>query len=225
MATKAKSTIQGLQGSEFSAKTRLLLALWDMGGFEKEVKKGELTARITRTTEKAADYQGIFAQLEKEEAIALSKNKISLSAKGIQILGEGLKNPEFQFDREIGAKTANALLRWIREMGILSDAVTQSNSKQKVTSYEEFKQLALDVYDRLNRDYNLGNLVQIYRIRREIGDRVTRSQFNDWLLEMQANDIFQLMAGEMPDITPDKAEDSITTKVSGLRYYAKRINF
>ena len=78
MATKAqataKSTVQGLQGSEFLAKTRLLLALWDMGGFEKEVKKSELTARIIRTKEKAADYQGIFAQLEKEEAIALSPN-------------------------------------------------------------------------------------------------------------------------------------------------------
>ena len=51
MATKAqataKSTVQGLQGSEFLAKTRLLLALWDMGGFEKEVKKSELTAKIT----------------------------------------------------------------------------------------------------------------------------------------------------------------------------------
>jgi hypothetical protein len=32
------------------------------------------------------------------------------------------------------------------------------------------------------------------------------------------------MGGEMPDITPDKAEDSITTELSGLRYYAKRLN-
>ncbi|HEY9693286.1 MAG TPA: hypothetical protein V6D15_13830 [Oculatellaceae cyanobacterium] len=223
MATKAKSTVQGLQGSEFSAKTRLLLALWDMGGGEQEVKKGELTTRITRTTEKAADYQDIFAQLEKEEAIALSKNKISLSAKGIQMLSEGLKNPEFQFDRQIGAKTANALLRWIREMGTLSNEVTQSNSKQKVTSYEEFKQLALDVFDRLNRDYNFNNLVAIYRIRREIGEQVTRSQFNDWLLEMQANDILQLLAGSVEDSAPDKIEDSITTELSGLRCYAKRL--
>jgi hypothetical protein len=42
--------------------------------------------------------------------------------------------------------------------------------------------------------------------------------------EMQEHDIFQLMAGEMPDITPDKREDSIETSIGGLRYYAKRLN-
>jgi hypothetical protein len=41
---------------------------------------------------------------------------------------------------------------------------------------------------------------------------------------MQANDIFQLMAGEMPDITPDKREDSIIIPGGALRYYAKRLN-
>jgi hypothetical protein len=82
--------------------------------------------------------------------------------------------------------------------------------------------VALDVYDSLNRDYNLDDLVPIYRMRRAIGERVGRSEFNEWLLEMQANDIFQLIGGEMTDITPDKTEDSIKTKLGGMRYYAKR---
>jgi len=66
--------------------------------------------------------------------------------------------------------------------------------------------------------------VPIYRIRREIASGVSREQFKQWMLEMQANDIFQLMGGEMPDITPDRREDSIETPVGGLRYYAKRLN-
>ena len=41
---------------------------------------------------------------------------------------------------------------------------------------------------------------------------------------MQADDIFQLMAGEMRDITPDKREDSINIPGGGLRYYAKLLN-
>jgi hypothetical protein len=79
------------------------------------------------------------------------------------------------------------------------------------------------VYDSLNRDYNLDDLVPIYRMRREIGERVGRSQFNEWLLEMQANDIFQLLEGSVEDSAPDKIEDSITTKVNGLRCYVKRL--
>ena len=64
----------------------------------------------------------------------------------------------------------------------------------------------------------------IYRIRREVGDRVSREHFNEWLLEMQANDILQLQGGSLPDSDPAKIEDSITTEVSGLRCYAKRLN-
>jgi hypothetical protein len=61
-------------------------------------------------------------------------------------------------------------------------------------------------------------------MRREMGDRVTRSQFNEWLLEMQANEIFQLMGGEMSDITSDKRNDSIAIPGGGFRYYAKHLN-
>jgi hypothetical protein len=106
--------------------------------------------------------------------------------------------------------------------------VSTSNGQAKPTAtaaviatYEEFKPVVLKVYDQLNRDYNLDALVPIYRIRREIGDRVSRSQFNEWLLEMQANDIFQLQGGSVEDSAPDKIEDSITTELDGLRCYAR----
>src|SRR5919202_459046 len=210
-ASAAKANDSGID--ENQAITRLLLALWDMGGAKTPVKKGKLAERIKRKTEKSEPYQKVFEQLEKSGAIAITtKNRVvsvSLTDKGIEVLGSGLKSPDFQYDAGVGAKTANALLNWIREMetqsngafpatkGKRSENALAKDADRLIASYEEFKPVALEVYDRLNRDYNLDDLVPIYRIRREIGDRVTRSQFNEWLLEMQANDILQLIGGEM----------------------------
>lgn len=225
----------GLKGTEAQRKTRTLLALWDLGAAKTEVKKGELTKRIQRTNEKAGDYKSVFEQLEKEGAIAIATNnrvvQFSLTNQGLQILGEGLKNPKFEYDTNVGAKTINALLKWIRQMdGAVSTTTTTAGESampqgsNAIASYKDFKVAALAVYDQLNRDYNLDDLVPIYRIRREVGDRVSREHFNEWLLEMQANDILQLQGGSLPDSDPAKIEDSITTEVSGLRCYAKRLN-
>jgi hypothetical protein len=143
------------------------------------------------------------------------------------MLGESLKKPEVKFEGTIvGTWVANALVRWIAQMdGAVSTKAAQGKTKEKaIASYDEFKPVALDVYDQLNRDYNLDDLVPIYRIRREIGDRVSREHFNEWLLKMQENDILQLQGGSLPDSDPTQIEDSITTEVSGLRCYAKRLN-
>lgn len=221
----------GLKGTEAQKKTCTLLALWDLGAEKTEVKKGELTKRVQRTNEKAGDYKSVFEQLEKEGAITIAKNnrltQYSLTEQGLQMLGEGLKNPKFEYDTSVGAKTINALLKWIRQMdGAVSTTLTTAGESaiSPIASYEEFKVAALAVYDQLNRNYNLDDLVPIYRIRREVGDRVSREHFNEWLLEMQANDILQLQGGSLPDSDPAKIEDSITTEVSGLRCYAKRLN-
>jgi hypothetical protein len=218
---------KNFQGIETQAKTRLLLALWDLGGAKQEVKKGELTKRIVTKSKKVADYQSIFKELEEKGAIAISNKGYSLvSPVGLEVLSEALKNPDFSFEgKTIGIWTANALLKWIGEINSAVAATASTNGvKSGIKSYDEFKQVALEVYDQLNRDYNLDDLVPIFRIRREIGDRVSRSDFSEWLLEMQVNDIFQLMAGEMRDMTPDKHEDSIIIPGGGLRYYAKLLN-
>jgi hypothetical protein len=227
---QAKANDSGV--NEHQAKTRLLLALWDMGGAEADVKKGELTDRVKRKNDKSGDYKKVFEQLEQAGAIAIAtKNRVanvSLKDKGLEMLGAGLKSPDFHYEAGVGAKTVNALLRWFREMGTPTDgapaAAPGKTSKGGIASYDEFKQVALDIYNRLNQDYNLDHLVPIYRIRHAIADRVSRSHFDEWLLEMQANDIFQLIGGEMTDITPDKAEDSIKTELGAMRYYAKRLN-
>ena len=212
---------------EAQAKTRLLLALWDLGAAKQEVKKGELTKRIVTKSKKVADYQSIFKELEEKGAIAISKKGYSLvSPLGLEVLSEALKSPEFRFEGAIvGTWTANALLRWISEINsTVATTASANGAKSGIKSYDEFKQVALEVYDQLNRDYNLNDLVPIYRIRREVGDRLSHDHFNKWLLEMQENDILQLIAGEIPDMTSDKREDSITIPGAGLRSYAKRLS-
>lgn len=225
-----KDATISLQSFEEQAQTRLLLYLWDLGGIEQEVKKGDLNKKLIRGKEKSAKYSSIYDRLEEAGAIALKKKgssfTVSLTNTGLQMLAEGLQAPEFQFGgNQVGSAVANGLLKWIRSVG---DGISVSEEKSPeaapIESYDEFKQLTLDVYDRLNQDYNLENLVPIYRIRREIGDRITRSNFNEWLRQMQAQGIFLLQGGEMLDITPDKAEDSIKTSLGELRYYATHLN-
>jgi hypothetical protein len=230
MSAKNQAQAKASGVNEHQSKTRLLLALWDMDASNTAVMKGQLTKRVVQKGQKASDYQGIFDQLEKEGAIAIAKKKFSLSDKGRKLLGESLKHPEVKFEGTIvGTWVANALVRWIAQMdGAVSTPVAPAKTKEKaekaIASYEKFEHVALEVYDRLNQEHNMNDLVPIYRIRREIGDRVSRTDFNEWLMEMQANDIFLLMAGEMRDMTPDKREDSIETSGGGLRYYAKRLN-
>ncbi len=224
-------TIQNLD--DRYAQTRLLLALWAMGGLESAVKKSELTERVKRGKEKAGDYTPYLEILAEQGAIALtdaagksiqtiarSGTGISLTESGKAALALGLADEGFRYEANVGCKVPNALLAWIRAggSGVAGEAIVP-----QISSYEEFKAVALEVYDQLNRDYNYDKLVPIYKIRRAIGDRVTRSQFSDWMLEMQANDILQLQTTGIEDNAPDKLEDSIMTKISGLRCYAKRI--
>ncbi len=227
----------GLKSLETRAKTRLLLALWDLGGVKQEVKKGELSKRIVSKGKKVADYQSVFEELEKQQAISKSKKGYSLELpKGLEVLDKNLNSDDFAFEGTIvGTWAANALLKWIHEMncGISTvnndsataseNIVSETDSQNNIASYEEFKQVALQVYEQLNSDYNLDNLVPIYRIRRKIGNRTSRKQFSEWLLEMQAEDIFQLEGGSVEDSAPDKIEDSITTELDGLRCYASKL--
>lgn len=211
--------------TQFSDRSvRLLLVLWFLGG--ESVNQGELTKRVKVKEEKSKDCEKFFTELKKGGAIEVTNKKVSLTEFGKNALGNRLGNTDLAIEGTIiGSWMAKALLKWIQQSGVTSYAPsTNGNGKtvgSAIASYEEFKPVALEVYDRLNRDYNLDNLVPIYRIRREIGDRVSRSQFNEWMLDLQANDVLQLIGGEMPSLTPDKAEDSIETNLGGVRYYVK----
>jgi hypothetical protein len=266
-------------------KTRLLLTLWDMDGLEskgKKVKKSDLTGKVKRKRKgkKIGNYEATYDALEQEGAIEINiENRVplvSVTDKGREILFEGLKDPNFEFEGTVVAtRLANALVRLLRndDQAGQNKAVPTSPTVAatpapapvaatpapapvvapapapapapvnvapapapapapvapapvevktvSINSFKEFIPVALEVYHRLNRDYNYDNLVPIYHIRREIGTRLVRENFSKWMLEMQADDIFQLMSGEMPNLTPDKREDSISIPGLGMRYYAK----
>lgn len=215
--------------TEIMDKTRLLLNLWAMSGTEGEVKKSELTSKVKqkRNNKKIGVAQTIYEELKAAEAIKIYKQNqtpmVSITDTGKRMLIDALSSPDFVFDGTvIAARLANGLVGLIRE---LNQGITSATSVKEtaIASYEEFKPIALQVYDQLNKDYNYDNLVPIYRIRRTIGDQVTRSQFNEWILEMQANDLVQLIGGSVEDSASDKIEDSISTELVGLRCYAKRL--
>jgi hypothetical protein len=207
------------------AKTRLLLALWDLGGSQQKVARGKLTKRIDSKSQNKADYQAILEDLEMQGAVTVTKKGSSTSytltsPTGLDVLKAGLRSDEFEFNTNLGAWVGNSLLRLFREVDVVVAAPVASGGAV-IGSYEEFKSVALDVYDKLNYEHNLNNLVPIYRIRRAIGERVKRTEFNNFLLEMQANDIFQLQGGTVEDNARDKIEDSVTTELDGLRCYAR----
>ncbi|MGB3513295.1 MAG: hypothetical protein WBA93_29590 [Microcoleaceae cyanobacterium] len=227
----SKATVRDESDREIS-KTRLLLTLWDLGGASEEikgVKKSELTSRVKRKKggKKIGKYQEIYEELGQAGAIKIeTKNRavlVYITDIGKQMLGIGLQNLEFNFEGTvIATRLANALLRWIRETGI-EGSVEVDLAEIVIADYDKFKQVALTTFDRLNQDYNYDNLVPIYRIRREIGERVSRSQFNQWMLDMQADDIIALQGGSVEDSAPDKIEDSISTEIGGLRCLARKL--
>jgi hypothetical protein len=209
--------------SKVNTEIRLLLNLWGLGNGQGLVKKSELL-RPYKGKEKKAVYEVSLNDLADRGAIALTMDKkvpkLSLTDAGSQQLANGLLSSDFGFEGQlVGSRLANAALRWFRQyQGV---AVSVDAIASKISTYDEFKVVASETYDQLNREFNFDNLVPIYRIRRAIGERVTRSQFNDWMLELQSKEIFQFITGRVTDLTPDKEQDSITTELGGLRYYAK----
>jgi DNA-binding ferritin-like protein len=99
---------------------------------------------------------------------------------------------------------------------------TQPQAKA-IASYGEFKNEVARIYDKLNTEENLSDMVPIYRIRRELGDRVSRAQFKEWMMDIQASDKIQLMGGQVPGVTQDQREDSITIPGGGMRFYVKKL--
>ena len=197
-------------------EVRLLLVLCDLGGAA--VRKGDLNGRFSGKTQEANEA---CAELIKVGAIESSGGKLfTLTDTGKALLTSALADDEFEFEAQIGKKMANALLKWLRSNPVTSAEPVAKAAGSTIGSYEAFKVVALETYDQLNRDYNFDNLVPIYRIRRAIGEQVTRSQFSDWLLEMQSNDVFLLQDGTIEDGASDKLRDSVSTPISGLRCFA-----
>ena len=201
-------------------EVRVLLVLWDLGG--ESITARMLNDRFNCKTP-ALKKKEIREKLMADGAIGTSADGkgFTLTDAGKTLLTEALTGDEFLFDGKImGTKLGNALLKWYRSQSMNVPVVKAAVSA--IGSYEAFKVVALEVYDRLNRDSKMRDLVPIYLIRTEIGERTSRLNFDSWLLDMQSNNVFQLIGGEMPGLTPMIAQDSIETALGAIRYYAKR---
>jgi hypothetical protein len=225
MASK-NTGLQGMDAQAKTAKTRFLLALWDLGGAKQEVKKGEITKRIVSKGKKVADFKGIFEELQEKEAIIVSNKGYSLtSPKGLEVLGESLKSPDFRFEGTIvGTWAANALLKWIGEMnGAVAGAdVAVNGVKNAIASYDEFKSEALDLFEKLNANKSYSGLVPIWHLRQELGERVSADNFNNWMMTMQGDSLFYLQSGEARGATDEQKRDSINSEIRGLLFFASK---
>jgi hypothetical protein len=200
---------------------RLLLALFYLGG--QDISQTQWLNIFKRKSERISDLQKSVASLQEENSVKInvikSRRQVSLLPAGKRRLAQALADGQLSCDGiVVSTKFAKALLQWIKSEGNQSKV-----DREKIDSYPEFKKVSLKVYDRLNQDFKYGNLVPIYQIRRQIGEAVDRSQFDEWLLEMQADDILQLLEGSVEDSAQDKMADSIRTELSGFRCYAKKI--
>lgn len=104
---------------------------------------------------------------------------------------------------------------------------TEPNAQKKtrktpgITSLQEFGKVAMKTFKKLLKTARYEGMVPIYQLRRELGDAVSRENFDKWMLELQGNDIFLLVSGEVFDLTPDKKADSIQIPGLATRYYVK----
>jgi hypothetical protein len=89
-------------------EVRVLLVLWDLGGTS--VRKGKLNGRFSGKT---ADTKSAYTSLLQVGAIEISDNSLTLTNIGKTLLAKSLAGGDFKFEAQIGAKTANSLLKWL----------------------------------------------------------------------------------------------------------------
>ena len=212
------------------AKVRVLLNLWNEGEGKSKVNQGKLTKLIARTNENKKTYEGVLKELEEAGAIAYLREKgrtqVELTAKGKQVLAAGLKSQDslFEFDgSQMGARLGNALLKWMRhEDGATGVGVEEGKGDVgAIASYEEFKPQALALFEKLEKDFNTG-LVPIWHLRRELGEKVSRENFRDWIMQIQADGLFYLQSGEARGATDEQKRDSISDDVRGLLFFVSK---
>ncbi|MBD2636035.1 hypothetical protein H6G52_11750 [Limnothrix sp. FACHB-881] len=215
--------------------TLLLLVLWDLermtgAGVPRKGKvsgKGKDDTARSRcgSKVKVSDFEEAVDALLQAGAVSENGGRLSLTAAGKARLDQELRAGKLTFWTKgqkgtvVSAKNAQAALNWLQQAP--APAAGAVSAGEKITSYDEFKTVVLDTHKFLNEEHRCENFVPIYQIRRQLGDRISRAQFDEWLLEMQGDDIFQLEKGNASDASKDQLKDSIETKTSGLRFYAK----
>jgi hypothetical protein len=92
----------------------------------------------------------------------------------------------------------------------------------QITELKDFEKEIDNTFGELGKKYN--DLVPIHVIRDRLGDKVSKGDFNNLMVNIMENDRYLLQAGEMSDITPAKREKSITLPSGDFRYYLAKVN-
>ena len=93
------------------------------------------------------------------------------------------------------------------------------SKKYPLDDEKDFEDAVLNKFAELSAKYN--GLVPIYQLRRELGETVPRDKFNNYMLNMQGNDLLLLQGGSVEDSARDKIADSVHTELDGTRTYAR----
>ena len=126
-------------------KIRLLLALWDRGGLDTAVKKGDLNGRIVKKGEKSADYTTILDSLEQndkaiERITTSNSTQFRMTQSGEHTLFEGLKNKDLQ----VRTNTEKALLKLFLKISTNVSTVENESEMDFETFAIRFKEIYLE---------------------------------------------------------------------------------
>jgi hypothetical protein len=121
-------------------------------------------------------------------------------------------------------ESVNVLSETLRQ-SLDRGGVMQESEKpvNKISSYEEFKEVVLEAYQRLDNEYNYAGVVPIYAIRRDIGYRVSRSQFSEWMFQLrQEKKLYFYVCQDLPT-SEDQLRDSIQdSSISTLYFFVEK---
>jgi DNA repair exonuclease SbcCD ATPase subunit len=178
-------------------------------GLSEKLQKLEENERVQTLEDTVKGLTEKLQKLEKNERVQTLEDTV----KG---LSETLQKSE---------ESANVLSEKLQQLldrgGVIQESEKPVN---KISSYEEFKEVVLESYERLNYDYNYNSFVPIYVIRRDIGDRVTRSQFKEWMLKIRVERIFSLYICDNRTLTQEEIQDSIYDDNLGTQYFFAQKN-
>lgn len=149
------------------------------------------------------------------------KDSITTKASGLRCYVKLDTDGETALER--ANKRSTELEKTLKDRPDLDPLGTASQLQKgpKLKSQSDFEKTADDAYKRINNEFNHDNLVPITDVRKAMGDRVSKKEFDDYLLKMQADDKVQLIGDD--DAPKDIEEGGLQTKSGSKKAYIKKL--
>lgn len=100
------------------------------------------------------------------------------------------------------------------------DATKAKDPNSKIENQKDFESKVIEIYNKVLDDDDDGvlHIVPIHKLRKEIGDRVSKEDFDAYMLKMQADGIFQLTNAGIQ--SPEAMQGGVKSKFSGMKTHA-----